>query len=160
MDPFGRGYHLIQSFQAFRNGGIFGAGPGNGIQKLGRLPEAHTDFVFSVIGEEIGLIGGLMVILLFATLIFRALRIAMKQTELSYFLLASGLAAYLGLETVIHMGVALGILPTTGLPLPFVSYGRTSLVMKLFSAGILLRLSREIPASLQERFSNPTSFRK
>lgn len=142
LDPYGKGYHLIQSFLSFKNGGLFGAGPGNSLQKISRLPEAHTDFIFSIIGEEIGLMGGLLVISLFAVIAVRGMRVALRQSEPRAMLLASGITAFICLEAFFHIGVTLGLVPTTGMPLPFISYGRTALITKLFMFGILLQLSR------------------
>jgi cell division protein FtsW len=142
LDPWGRGYHLLQSFAAFRNGGLFGAGPGNSVQKIGRLPEAHTDFVFSVIGEEIGLAGGLFIMALFVLFTWRGLRVALRQSDERLMLLAAGATAYVTIQAALHISVTLGLMPTSGLPLPFISYGRSDLITKLFLVGVLACLSR------------------
>ncbi len=159
-DPYGKGYHLIQSFLSFKNGGLLGAGPGNSQQKISRLPEAHTDFIFSIIGEEIGLIGALLVIMLFVVIAVRGIRIALRQNDPRAMLLAAGITGFISLEAFFHIGVTLGLVPTTGMPLPFISYGRTALVTKLFMSGILLQLSRsEEPYFFQNQnfFRAPTS---
>ncbi|HBE03692.1 MAG: cell division protein FtsW [Spirochaetes bacterium GWF1_41_5] len=145
-DPYGRGYHLLQSLRAFRNGGIFGVGPGNSLQKSGNLPEAHTDFVFSVIGEETGLIGCLFIIILFVFFFLRSLRIARSQNSQEEFLLACGITFMITIQALVHILVTIGLAPTTGVPLPFVSYGRTALLINLFAAGVLLNLSRNLQA--------------
>lgn len=144
IDPYGRGYHLIQSFISFQNGSWWGTGPGKSSQKLKNLPEAHTDFLFSIITEEIGFIGGCMVILLFALLVYRGILIAVRQEDMRFSLLAYGIIVFIGIEAMIHFSVTLGIVPTTGLPLPFMSYGRTSIVVHFFMAGLVLNLSRRI----------------
>jgi len=141
-DPFGKGYHLIRSFSSFQNGGLTGVGPGNAQPFLKKLPEAHTDFIFSVIGEEIGLVGGAAVICIYLLLASRGFKIAHIQNTLRNYLLAFGITALIILETIIHFFVTLGLIPTTGLPLPFISYGRTSLLLHCFFIGILLQLSR------------------
>ena len=141
-DPFGHGYHLIQSFISFQNGSWWGMGPGKGTQKIRNLPDAHTDFIFSIIGEELGLLGAMLVLSLFIALIYRGILIALKQTDLRMALFAQGVVAFIGLEVVMHVFVTLGLFPTTGLPLPFISYGRTSMVVHLLMAGLMMNLSR------------------
>ena len=141
-DPFGRGYHLIQSFLCFRNGGWFGVGLGRSTQKIGKLPEAHTDFIFSIIGEETGILGASMIIFLFVLLIWRGFAMAERQIDMQRSLLAYGITFIIGLEALIHLFVTLGLSPTTGLPLPLISYGRSSIVVHLFMIGLLINLSR------------------
>lgn len=140
-DQYGSGFQMIQSFVAFNEGGWFGKGLGQGQQKLFYLPEAHTDFIFSVIGEELGLVGILLVISLFGFLCYRGLRIALCAPDLFGRYLAVGCTMLIGLEAVLNMGVVMGILPTKGLALPFISYGGSSLVISLIAIGILLNVS-------------------
>ncbi len=134
------GYQAIQSLIAFGVGGLWGAGIGSGYQKLFYLPEPHTDFIFSVIGEEAGLIGVLIVVGCYGLVIWRGIRIAFKARKSFDALLATGLTVSLGLQVLINMGVALSLLPTKGLTLPFISYGGTSLLMNMASIGILMNL--------------------
>ncbi len=140
-DPFDTGFQIIQSMVAFGKGGIFGQGLGIGQQKLFYLPEAHTDFIFSVIGEELGLIGVLVVAALFLLLILCGIRIALQCQDPFGRNLAFGLSLLLGLEAFVNLAVCMGLLPTKGLALPFISYGGTSLVVCLVAVGILLNIS-------------------
>jgi len=141
-DPSGSGFHVIQSLIAFGSGQWFGRGLGESRQKLLYLPEAHTDFVYSVIGEELGLFGALAVLGLFAVIIVRGLRLTARIEEPFDQYLAFGLTVLLGLQALIHMGVVMGLMPTKGLVLPFISYGGSAMVINLMEAGILLGLSR------------------
>ncbi|HEX9788970.1 MAG TPA: putative lipid II flippase FtsW [Candidatus Binatia bacterium] len=141
-DPSGSGFHVIQSLIAFGSGQLFGRGLGESRQKLLYLPEAHTDFVYSVIGEELGLLGALAVLALFAVIIVRGLRLTAKIEEPFDQYLAFGLTVLIGLQALIHMGVVMGLMPTKGLVLPFISYGGSAMVVNLIEAGILLGLSR------------------
>jgi cell division protein FtsW len=141
-DAAGSGFHVIQSLIAFGSGQIWGRGLGESRQKLFYLPEAHTDFVFSVIGEELGLLGALMVLALFGVIIARGLQLTAKIEEPFDQYLAFGLTVLLGLQALIHMGVVMGLMPTKGLVLPFISYGGSAMVINLMEAGILLGLSR------------------
>jgi cell division protein FtsW len=143
-DPYDTGFQIIQSMVAFGNGGIFGKGLGGSEQKLFYLPEAHTDFIFAVIGEELGLIGVLAVSGLFLMLVMRGLRISCYATDPFARYLAFGLTLLLGLEAFVNMGVCLGLLPTKGLALPFISYGGTSLIASLVAVGILLNISSRV----------------
>ena len=140
-DPFDTGFQIIQSLVAFGNGGIFGQGLGIGEQKLFYLPEAHTDFIFSVIGEELGLVGVLLVAALFLLVVLCGIRIALQCQEPFGRNLAFGLSLLLGLEAFVNLAVCMGLLPTKGLALPFISYGGTSLVVCLVAVGILLNIS-------------------
>jgi len=146
LDPWsyaaGSGFHVIQSLIAFGSGQIWGRGLGESRQKLFYLPEAHTDFVFSVIGEELGLLGALAVLALFGVIITRGLQLTAKIEEPFDQYLAFGLTVLLGLQALIHMGVVMGLMPTKGLVLPFISYGGSAMVINLMEAGILLGLSR------------------
>ncbi|MBI2982492.1 MAG: putative lipid II flippase FtsW [Deltaproteobacteria bacterium] len=139
--PRGAGFQIIQSYVAFHAGGFFGQGLGDGKQKLFYLPEAHTDFIFSVIGEELGLFGTLTVLGLFAVWLCRALRIARNAPDLFSFYLALGISLMFGLQVLLNVAVVTGLLPTKGLPLPFISYGGSSLILSLLAVGILLNIS-------------------
>ncbi len=140
-DPFDTGFQIIQSLVAFGKGGIFGQGLGVGEQKLFYLPEAHTDFIFSVIGEELGLVGVLVVASMFLLLVLCGIRIALQCQDPFGRNLAFGLSLLLGLEAFVNLSVCMGLLPTKGLALPFISYGGTSLVVCLIAVGILLNIS-------------------
>ncbi len=141
----GKGYQLNQSLLAFGAGGIKGVGLGESRQKMFYLPEAHTDFIFAVVGEETGLWGTVSILSLFLLLGVRGLRIAVRHPHLFGRLLAFGYTFLLVSQAGLNMAVVLGMLPTKGLPLPFISYGGSSLVMALVYVGMLLSLSREIP---------------
>lgn len=141
-DPENKGFQLNQSLIAIGSGQAWGRGLGESRQKLFYLPEAHTDFVFSVIGEELGLLGVIVVVALFGVIVFRGLRLTNRIEEPFDQYLAFGLTALLGLQALIHMSVAMGLLPTKGLVLPFISYGGSAMVINLMEAGILLSLSR------------------
>ena len=141
-DASGSGFHVIQSLIAFGSGQMWGRGLGESRQKLFYLPEAHTDFVYSVIGEELGLLGALVVLALFGVIIVRGLQLTARIEEPFDQYLAFGLTVLLGLQALIHMGVVMGLMPTKGLVLPFISYGGSAMVINLMEAGILLGLSR------------------
>ncbi len=140
-DPTNSGFQIIQSFLSFGSGGILGVGLGNSMQKLFYLPEPHTDFILSVIGEENGFIGITIVILLFAIFVLRGFMISYKSTDLFGTLLASGLTIIIALGAFINMAAVMGLIPTKGLVLPFLSYGGTSLIMSLATVGVLLNIS-------------------
>lgn len=140
-DQYGSGFQIIQSFVAFNEGGWFGQGLGQGQQKLFYLPEAHTDFIFSVVGEELGLMGVLFVVGLFCFFCYRGLKIALQAPDLFGRYLAIGCTLLIGLEAILNMGVVMGMLPTKGLTLPFISYGGSSLIISLAAVGILLNIS-------------------
>ncbi|MFO7965025.1 MAG: putative lipid II flippase FtsW [Desulfobacterales bacterium] len=137
------GYQIVHSLMAFGTGGLCGTGIGKGYQKLFYLPEPHTDFIFSVIGEELGLAGVLFILGLYVIIFIRGIRIALETPDTFGSLLATGLTAVLGLQVCINMGVALGLLPTKGLTLPFLSYGGSSLIFSMASAGILMNISAQ-----------------
>jgi len=143
QDPTNTGYQAIQSFYAFGRGGIFGTGIGASSQKLFYLPEAHTDFIFSVIGEELGLIGTLLIVLLFSVLVWRGFVIAYRAKDSFGTHVAIGLTLLFGIQAFVNMGVAVGLLPTKGLTLPFISMGGSSLIVLMFSMGILLNISEQ-----------------
>jgi len=142
--PLGGGWQLDQSLIAFGSGGVMGLGLGESRQKMFYLPAAHTDFIFSVIGEELGLLGALGVLALFFVLGLRGVRIALRHTDPFGRLLAFGVTALLASEALVNTAVVLGLLPTKGLVLPFVSYGGSAMVVALASVGVLYGLSREI----------------
>ncbi len=141
-DPYGAGYNIIQSMLAFVAGGFFGEGYGNSIQKLGWLPEGHTDFIFAVWGEEFGFIGCLLVIGLFLAFLQRGLLISDKCEDIFGKLLAAGITVSICLQAFINMCVASSMLPATGVPLPFISYGGTSLFITMCMIGVLLNISK------------------
>jgi cell division protein FtsW len=143
-DPGGTSFQIIQSFLSFGSGGLFGLGLGEGRQKLFFLPAPHTDFIFSVIGEELGLVGAMVMVLLFFIFTLRGIAIANSMEDRFGSYLALGVTLMVSLQAVINMGVVLGLLPTKGLTLPFISYGGTSLITNLVGVGILLRLSTQV----------------
>jgi cell division protein FtsW len=146
LDPWstarGAGFQLIQSFIALGDGGGWGQGLGAGRQKMFYLPQAHTDFVFAVVAEDFGIVGALAVFVLFGMLLFRGMRIAHEEPDPFASLLAAGLTSLFSLQALVNMAVVIGLVPTKGLPLPFLSYGGTSMVMALAGLGALLALSR------------------
>jgi cell division protein FtsW len=137
------GYQAHQALIGLGNGGFFGVGLGHGVQKLFYLPEPHTDFVFSILGEEIGFAGLVIVLAVFAFIIYRGVRIALSAPDKMGQLMAFGLTLVLALSVIIHACVNTGLIPTTGVPLPFLSYGGMSLVFTLTSMGILLNISSQ-----------------
>jgi cell division protein FtsW len=141
--PRDAGFQLVQSFLAFGSGGLFGVGLGESKQKMFYLPEAHTDFIFSVIGEELGLLGALALVLLFALLAVRGFRVALRHPAPFGRLAAFGATVLLVLQAGVNMAVVLGLLPTKGLALPFVSYGGSAMLGAMTTVGVLLALSRE-----------------
>jgi cell division protein FtsW len=143
-DPGGTSFQIIQSFLSFGSGGLFGLGLGEGRQKLFFLPAPHTDFIFSVIGEELGLVGAMVVVLLFFILTLRGVQIGLSLEDRFGAYLTLGITLMISLQAVINMGVVLGLLPTKGLALPFISYGGTSLVVNLAGVGMLLHLSTHV----------------
>ncbi len=142
-DPYGAGYNIIQSMMAFVAGGFFGEGYGNSRQKLGWLPEGHTDFIFSVFAEEFGFIGCLLIIGLFLAFLQRGLLISAKCEDLFGKLLSAGITISICLQAFINIAVASSMLPATGVPLPFISYGGTSLFITMCMVGILLNISKK-----------------
>jgi cell division protein FtsW len=138
--PAGEGYQIIHSLMAFGTGGWWGTGIGKGYQKLFYLPEPHTDFVFAVIGEELGFWGVLLVLALYGWILWRGFRIACGCTDHFGMLTAMGITFAIGLQVSINMGVCLGLLPTKGLTLPFLSYGGTSLLLNMVGIGILMNI--------------------
>jgi cell division protein FtsW len=141
-DPKGSGFQVIQSQIALGSGGIFGIGLGHSRQKLFYLPAAHTDFIFSIIGEELGLIGTVGVIILLMIFIQQGLKIIKNAPDKFGYFLSLGIVLMISLKALINIGVSCGILPTKGLPLPFISYGGSSFIFDMISVGILMNIAR------------------
>jgi cell division protein FtsW len=141
-DPQGAGYQIRQSILSFGSGGIHGMNLGEGRQKLFFLPESHTDFIYAVIGEELGLLGTSVLVLVFALLLWRGIRAALRAPDRFGYLLGMGLTLFLVVQASLNMGMVLGLLPTKGLPLPFISYGGSSLMIGLLSVGVILNISQ------------------
>ncbi|MFH1552613.1 MAG: putative lipid II flippase FtsW [Candidatus Omnitrophota bacterium] len=141
-DARGSGFQLIQSFIALGSGGLLGVGLGQSKQKLFYLPESHTDFIFSIIGEELGFLGSAAVLVLFAVLIWFSLRISFKLRDYFASRVVLGISVMIAFEVIVNIGVSTGMLPTKGLPLPFVSYGGSSLVSHLAAAGLIFNMAR------------------
>lgn len=142
-DAQGKGYNIIQSLIAFASGGFSGTGYGGSIQKLAYLPECHTDFIFSIIAEEFGFLGCFFIIGLFAALVHRGLKVAKRCPDMYGKLLAIGITFILGFQAFLNMAVASSLFPVTGVTLPFISYGGTSVIVFLAMMGILLNISRQ-----------------
>ncbi len=143
-DPTNVGFHIIQSLLAVGSGGLFGLGLGGSKQKFFYLPQHTTDFIYAILCEELGFIGGVSVLALFVLFAVRGFRIARFSQDKYSFLLASGITFWILIQAVINISVVVGYLPTTGMPLPFVSFGGTSLIALLFSVGILMNISKYI----------------
>jgi cell division protein FtsW len=141
-DPQGTGYQTIQSLIALTSGGPFGVGLGASRQKWDYVPNAHTDFIFAIIGEELGLVGALAVVILFGLLVYAGVRIAVRAPDAFGRLLAAGIVGWFGFQAVINLGAVTGLLPITGVPLPFVSYGGSALVMSMAAVGMLVSVAR------------------
>lgn len=141
-DPLGAGYQIIQSLYAIGPGGLAGLGLGMSRQKFSYVPEPQTDFIFSILAEELGFIGGLLVLVLFLILVWRGMRVAMTIDDTFGSLLAVGIVGMVGVQVVINIGVVIGLMPVTGITLPLISYGGSSLTLMLTAFGILLNLSR------------------
>ncbi|MCA9409333.1 MAG: putative lipid II flippase FtsW [Candidatus Omnitrophica bacterium] len=142
QDSQGAGFQLTQSQIALGSGGVFGVGLGKSMQKLFYLPAAHTDFIFSIIGEELGLIGTFVILILFIAFIWQGARIVKRTTNPFGYFLAVGIVSMLGLQAVVNLGVSIGAFPTKGLPLPFISYGGSALIFNMMAVGLLLNISR------------------
>ncbi|MGL4655311.1 MAG: putative lipid II flippase FtsW [Sarcina sp.] len=142
-DASGKGYQVIQSFYALGSGGIMGLGLGESRQKTMYMPEPHNDFIFSIIGEELGLIGCVFVIVLFLIFIYRGVVIAITAKDVYGTFLALGITCIIAFQAIINMAVVTGSMPVTGVPLPFISYGGTALVINLCAMGVLLNISRQ-----------------
>jgi cell division protein FtsW len=142
-DPQGRGFHIIQSLIAVSTGGITGVGLMEGKQKLFYLPEPHTDFIFAVTAEELGLVGALVIVLLFAIFLWRGIRTALRTQDMFGRFLAVGITSMIVVQAFINISVVLGLMPTKGIPLPLVSYGGSSLLVTLACIGVLLNISKQ-----------------
>lgn len=142
-DPQGRGFHIIQSLIAVSTGGLTGVGLMEGKEKLFYLPEPHTDFIFSVLGEELGLIGCVTVVLLFAVFLWRGMRTALRTQDLFGRFLAVGITSMVVVQALINISVVLGLMPTKGIPLPLISYGGSSLFITLGCIGVLLNVTKQ-----------------
>jgi len=141
-DPRGSGFQIIQSWLAFGNGGLLGQGIGGSQQKLFYLPEAHTDFIFAIVGEELGLVGALAIVGLFVVLAWRGLRIGLRAPEPFGAYLALGITLLIATQAIVNLGVVTGLLPTKGLPLPFISFGGSALLVTMLATGVLLNISQ------------------
>lgn len=151
------GYQAVQGFYALSSGGLFGLGPGASREKwAGGLPEAHTDYVFAIIGEEFGLLGTLSVVLLFAVLLYSGVRIAQRATDPFVRLASSAVTAWLAVQAIINMGAVVGLLPITGIPLPLVSFGGSALLVTMASIGMLLAFARAEPAAAAALRASPS----
>jgi cell division protein FtsW len=146
-DPKGAGFQLIQGMIALGSGGWTGVGLGASRQKWDYLPNAHSDFIFAIIGEELGLLGALFVLAMFVVMIFAGVRIAMRAPDTFGRLLAAGVTGWIGLQTIVNLGAVTGLLPITGVPLPLVSFGGTALVVTLAGIGVLASVARAKPAA-------------
>ncbi len=162
QDPTGDGYQVIQSLYAIGSGGLFGVGLGNGTQKLLWLPFGESDFIFAVIAEELGVLGVALLLILFAVLIYRGIKIAAIAPDLFGTMLATGITLVIALQVVINIAVATSSMPPTGVSLPFISNGSTSLVIMMAMVGILFNISRQarkairaIPVRVQENMEEP-----
>jgi cell division protein FtsW len=142
-DPLGDGFQIIQSLIAVGAGGVFGRGLMGGIQKLFYLPEPHTDFIYAVVGEELGLVGTTAVLICFCVIAWRGLRVALRAPDAFGSLLALGLTTMMAMQAFVNISVVIGLMPTKGIPLPFVSAGGSSLVINLVGMGILLNVSQQ-----------------
>jgi cell division protein FtsW len=141
-EPQGCGFQLVQSFIALGSGGMTGVGIGSSKQKLAYLPESHTDFIFSIIGEEFGLIGALSIVVFFLIIFVKGITVANRAKESFVYYLATGLTLMISLQALINFAVTIGLVPTKGLPLPFISYGGSSLLVNMVAVGILLVISK------------------
>ncbi|MCP3742689.1 stage V sporulation protein E [Rossellomorea sp. BNER] len=141
-DPLGSGFQMIQSLYAIGPGGLFGLGLGESRQKFFYLPEPQNDFIFAILAEELGFIGGSLVLLLFTLLLWRGIRIALGAPDLYGSFLAIGIVSMIAIQVMINVGVVTGLMPVTGITLPFLSYGGSSLTLMLLAVGVLLNISR------------------
>jgi cell division protein FtsW len=142
-DPRGSGFQIIQSWLALGNGGIFGQGIGASRQKLFYLPESHTDFIFAIIGEELGFVGAAAVVALFVVLVWRGFRIGLRAPDPFGGYLALGITVLIATQVLVNLGVVTGLLPTKGLPLPFLSFGGSALLVTMLATGVLLNISQQ-----------------
>lgn len=150
-DEEGAGYHLSNSLMAIGNGGFFGKGLGNSVMKLGYLPEPHTDFIFAVIAEELGLLGVLIIITLLFFIVYKGFMYAALATTVFYKLICVGVASYIGIQAFINLGGISGLIPLTGVPLPFLSYGGSSLLSLSIAVGLLLMAAKDVKKNALEQ---------
>ncbi len=141
-DPLGSGFQIIQSLYAIGPGGLLGLGLGQSRQKFFYLPEPQTDFIFAILAEELGFIGGTLVLLLFSLLLWRGIKVALGAPDLYGTFLALGIISMVAIQVMINIGVVTGLMPVTGITLPFLSYGGSSLTLMLAAVGVLLNVSR------------------
>lgn len=153
-DPAGTGYQASNGLMALANGGFFGVGLGAGQQKWGRLPEAHNDFIFAVIGEELGLFGTLVLLGLFFTLAYAGLRIALRTRDPFIRYAAAGITVWLAAQAIVNIGMVLAFLPVIGIPLPFISYGGSSLLPTVVAVGLLVNFARREPGAQRALAAN------
>jgi cell division protein FtsW len=151
----GAGYQAREAMIALGSGGWTGLGLGNGRQKMGFVPEHHTDFIFSIIGEELGLIATMTVVLLFIALIVCGVFIARRSSDAFGLLLGTGLMFMIGLQAFINIAVVTSVLPNKGMPLPFISYGGSNLVLMLVAVGLLISISRFATEAVPQKSTNP-----
>ena len=143
QDPLGNGYQVIQGLYALGSGGLFGLGLGQSMQKYFYIPEPQNDFIFAIIGEELGLIGCAAIILLFVILVHRCIRIALKCDNIFDCMVVIGIGAQIGIQAALNIAVATSSMPVTGVALPFISYGGTSLIIFMSAVGIVLNISKK-----------------
>jgi cell division protein FtsW len=154
-DSAGDGYQLVNAYVSMAAGGITGSGLGQSIQKYGFLPEPHTDFIIAIIAEELGFIGVFIIISLLAYIVLKGFWIGMQSKDTYTSLLAFGISGMIGIQTVVNLGAAVGLLPITGVPLPFISYGGSSLLLFLMSMGILINISAKVKLNNKVPDSKP-----
>jgi cell division protein FtsW len=150
-DPRNTGYQIVQSLIALGSGHVFGVGLGASRQKWSYVPNAHTDFIFSIMGEELGLIGEVVVLALFGALLYAGIRIALRAPDTFGRILAGGITAWIGLQALVNLGAVTGVLPITGVPLPFMSFGGSSLIVSLVAVGVLVSIGRAGSPSARRR---------
>ncbi len=150
-DPFDSGFQLVQSLIAFGSGSVWGVGLGGSKQKLHFLPEVHTDFIFSLIGEELGLLGVILVLGIFLWLFIQGIRVSRRTTDPFSYYLTLGLTMMIGVQAIINIAVTTGLMPTKGLPLPFISYGGSALLINMAAVGILINISIKNKKKITER---------
>lgn len=141
-DPEGKGRQIIQSLYAIGSGGLTGVGLGQSMQKMGYISEAHNDIIFAIICEELGLLGGIAIIGLYILLIYKIAQISIASRSMNHYLVGIGVMSHIGMQVIVNIGVAINLLPTTGMSLPFISYGGSSLIMLLAEIGLILNISR------------------
>jgi cell division protein FtsW len=144
QDPLGAGYQVIQGLYALGSGGLFGLGLGKSRQKYFYIPEPQNDFIFAIIGEELGLIGCAIVIMLFVLLVYRCIRIAIRCSDVFSCMLVVGIGGQIGIQAALNIAVATSSMPVTGVALPFISYGGTSLIIFMAAVGIVLNVSKHV----------------